>query len=91
MKKILDTKKMKLILYRYLRLRLQIPDHLPHEPIPRDGELSDFELGLKVACRELLREVERIEGASNQRWVWARWRSTPETFEESYLDEIRRR
>lgn len=66
----ISIKKLKRIMYRGLRWRLQIPNYFPHNPIPPDDELTEFSRGVKCAYRDLLQEIDKIEADGNQRRTW---------------------
>lgn len=83
----ISIKKLKKIMYRCLRWRLQVPEYYPHNKIPKDSELSEFSRGVKCAYKDLLREIEKIEESGNQRNVWNR--ISEHLFKEDYVDEMR--
>lgn len=85
----IDFKKLKMIMYRSLRWRLQIPDYVPHNPIPPSDELGTFQQGVKCAYRDMLQEIERVEAAENQRRIWSRSRVSEYTYDESFIEEIK--
>lgn len=97
MSETISIKKLKRIMYRALRWRLQLPDYVPHNPIPDDHSLSTFSRGVVTAYRDLLEEIEKIENAENQRRIW-RWRKDDASLysgygtdddDESFVDEMR--
>lgn len=79
MSKTISIKKLKRIMYACLRYRLQLPNYVhPHNPIPSKEKLSNFSQGTITAYQDLLREIQRIEAADNQRRIFN---------ESSYSDE----
>lgn len=94
----IQIKKLKRIMYSALRWRLQLPNYVPHYPIPGDDELSEFSRGVKCAYRDLLEEIDKIESAENQRRLWSIRRKGWSVYgddysdveNESFLDEIRK-
>ena len=86
----ISVKKLKMIMYRGLRWRLQLPEYYEHNPIPEDDKLSEFSQGVKCAYRDLLQEIDKLEEQENQRRFWNRRRISETLYKEEYIDEIRR-
>lgn len=93
----IQINKLKRIIYKALRWRLQLPNYVPHTPIPPDKDLREFSRGVKCAYRDLLEEIDKVEQAENQRRVW-RSRGKQDDFAywgeedmdiEDFMDEIR--
>jgi len=82
----IQLKKLKRIMYKCLRWRLQIPNYVPHNPLPdrHDPSLTEFSRGVMCAYADLLDEMDKIEEAENQRHVWR-----TDKKEDSYIDEMR--
>lgn len=82
-------------MYNALRWRLQIPNYFPHTPIPPDSELNEFSRGVKCAYRDLLQEIDKIEGEENQRRSWRNNEKKNVTYgtynddDYDFMDEVR--
>ena len=84
----ISLKKLKRIMYNALRWRLQLPEHYPHNEIPEDDELKEFSRGIKVAYKDLMREIDKIDDAENQRRIWKKDKHG-RPYKEEYDDEMR--
>jgi hypothetical protein len=89
MSETISIKKLKKIMYKCLRWRLQIGDYIPHNEIPLDSEVNEFSRGVKTAYRDLLEEIEKIEQTENQRSFWKRKESDRYLYSEDFIDEMR--
>lgn len=93
----IQIKKLKRIMYQSLRWRLQLPNYVPHYPIPSDDKLGEFSRGVKCAYRDLLEEIEKIERSENQRRFWRKKKGdffpmfgNEEDEEEDFVEEMRK-
>ena len=70
MAKQISIKKLKRIMYACLRWRLQVPNYVPHKPIPQKSKLGHHSQGVLIGYQDLLVEIEKIERTNNQSRVY---------------------
>lgn len=99
MSKSIQLKKLKRAMYICLRWRLQLPNYVPHNPVPNfvnNPTLKEFSKGVICAYADLMKILDEIERADNQRKIYPKRKDqffpvfgNKNDEEESYVDEMR--